>query len=95
MANSANAMVLMIYFSNFRQLTINEDIENNKYLYSCSQCDYDARWKSILKKTCRGYPCSQCDYKPSIKTVLRNMYILYMKEFVNHATNVIINDKAT
>ena len=50
MANSANAMVLMIYFSNFRQLTINEDIENNKYLYSSSQCDYDARWKSILKK---------------------------------------------
>ena len=39
-ANSANAMVLMIYFSNFRQLTINEDIENIKYLYSCSQCDY-------------------------------------------------------
>ena len=60
MANSANAMVLMIYFSNFRQLTINRDIENNKYLYSCSQCDYDARWKSILKKKHVGAIHTNC-----------------------------------
>ena len=74
MANSANAIVLMIYFSNFRQLTINEDIENNKYLYSCSQCDYEARQKSSLKKHVEVIcvlNCIQCDYKSTTKDCVK------------------------
>ena len=42
----------------------NEDIETNKYPYSCSHCDCKARQKSSLKKHVEAIPvlvCCSCD----------------------------------
>ena len=51
-----------------------EDIETNKYPYTCSHCDCKAGQKSSLKKHVEVIcvlNCIQCDYKSTTKDCVK------------------------